>query len=366
MIFLMEQLPHSKAAQDGNRVVRRPEVPDYRHAYKRDVDRILHSKGYARYIDKTQVVYLLEHDHISHRGLHVQLVSAFSRGIAMSLGLNVDLVEAIALGHDVGHPPFGHEGEAYLSALSQEYGAGAFSHPWQSCRLYMTIEPLNLGLAVFDGILCHDGGMRTPTLEPRYGKTWEEHEEDLSLKRADPEADLIPGTLEGCLVKLCDTVTYVARDIEDAISLELIRREELPDTILGKRNNDILANFAKGLIISSQGKEQLHIPEELFTAVHTLRRYNFEHIYLNPHLKIESTRIERAYRYLFEFLLKDGEHQGDLSYIWKNFLYNKNEEYLVSSDPVRRVVDFLAGMTDRYFLKTLRQIVVPQQIEWPW
>ena len=108
------------------------------------------------------------------------------------------------------------------------------------------------------------------------------------------------------------------------------------------------------------------IPEELFQALHTLRRHNFEHIYRNPLLKVESTRVERAYRYLFEFLLNDGEDNEDQSYLWKHFLYNKSEEYLASTDAVRRVIDFLAGMTDRYFLKTLRQVVVPQQIGWPW
>src|SRR3984957_3501716 len=135
---------------------------DHRLPYKRDVDRIVHSKAYARYIDKTQVVYLVENDHITHRSLHVQLVSNFARGIAEILHLNLDLVEAIALGHDVGHPPFGHEGEEYLSALSQEFGAGHFAHSWQSCRLFMHVEPLNLGLAVYDGFLCHDGGMSNP------------------------------------------------------------------------------------------------------------------------------------------------------------------------------------------------------------
>ncbi len=362
----MEQLQHVGAASSDARQVRREEQLDYRHPYKRDVDRILHSKGYARYADKTQVVYLLEHDHVSRRGLHVQLVSAFSRGVASSLGLNLDLVEAIALGHDVGHPPFGHEGEHYLSVLSQEYGAGHFAHPWQSCRLFSLIEPLNVSLAVFDGMLCHDGGLRTPLLQPRFGKTWQDHEEELALKLADPEAELVPGTLEGCLVKICDTVTYVARDIEDAISLELIQRQSVPDTALGRKNSEILANFGEGLVRASRGKDHLIIPEELFAAIHTLRRYNFDYIYRNPHLKVESTRVERSYRYLFEFLLKDSKDRGDQSYIWKKFLHNKNEEYLAFSDPVRRVIDFLASMTDGFFLKTLRQVLVPQQIDWPW
>lgn len=206
---------------------------DHRMPYKRDVDRILHSNAYARYVDKTQVVYLVDNDHITHRSLHVQLVSSFARGIAEILRLNSDLVEAIALGHDVGHPPFGHEGEGYLSVLSIEYGCGPFSHPLQSCRLLTELEPLNLGLAVYDGFLCHDGGMSEPILAPRFGKTWEDHLKERRAKQAEAEKNIMPGTLEGCLVKLCDTMSYLGRDIEDAISLDILKREEVPKTFFG-------------------------------------------------------------------------------------------------------------------------------------
>ena len=175
---------------------------DHRLPYKRDVDRIIHSKAYARYIDKTQVVYLIDNDHITHRVLHVQLVSSFARGIAEVLRLNVDLVEAIALGHDVGHPPFGHEGEGYLDALSREHGEGLFTHSWQSCRLFRDIEPLNLGIAVYDGFLCHDGGMRDTKVGPQRNKGWEEHFGDLETKKNDPDANVMPMSLEGCLVMI--------------------------------------------------------------------------------------------------------------------------------------------------------------------
>ncbi len=148
---------------------------DHRMPYKRDVDRILHSKAYARYVDKTQMAYLIDNDHIAHRGLHVQLVSSFARGIAGILRLNLDLVEAISLGHDVGHPPFGHEGEGYLSTLSIEHGNGPFCHSLQSCRLFSEIEPLNLGWAVYDGFLCHDGGMGGAVLIPHFEKSWDGH-----------------------------------------------------------------------------------------------------------------------------------------------------------------------------------------------
>src|SRR3984893_9346331 len=173
---------HPKAALSENHSRYFGPENDHRLPYKRDVDRILHSKAYSRYVDKTQVVYLVENDHITHRSLHVQLVSSFARGIAEILRLNLDLVEAISLGHDVGHPPFGHEGEEYLSKLSLEYAGTIFAHPWQSCRLLSVIEPLNLGLAVYDGFLCHDGGIGTTRLTPHYGKTWQEHFDELEKK----------------------------------------------------------------------------------------------------------------------------------------------------------------------------------------
>ncbi len=278
---------------------------DHRLPYKRDVDRIVHSKAYARYTDKTQVVYLVANDHITHRSLHVQLVSNFARGIAEILKLNVDLVEAIALGHDVGHPPFGHEGEGYLSKLAKEYGNGPFAHPWQSCRLLSVIEPLNLGLAVYDGMLCHDGGMREYEMTPRYGKTWDDHLADLALKKQDPDANIIPGTLEGCLVKLCDTMSYLGRDIEDAISLGILSRSDVPKTILGTTNREILSVLAQDMIEQSFEKEYLAISVKSYDALKVLRQFNFERIYIHPKLKVESKKIERSYRILFETLLEE-------------------------------------------------------------
>lgn len=336
---------------------------DHRLPYKRDVDRIVHSKAYARYIDKTQVVYLVENDHITHRNLHVQLVSAFARGIAEILCFNLNLVEAISLGHDVGHPPFGHEGEGYLSELSQEHGNGIFSHPWQSCRLFSEIEPLNLGLTVYDGFLCHDGGMANPTLVPRYGKTWEEHFVDKNLKISDPDTNIIPATLEGCLVKLCDTMSYVGRDIEDAISIGILSREQVPDTILGQTNREILSALARNIIKMSYRKEYIAISDEMFEALKILRDFNFQNIYNHPKLKVESKKVERSYRILFELLLNDLNKNKEESYIWNEYLKNKTDTYLKNINPVQMVVDYIAGMTDSFFVRTLQKLAVPMRIE---
>lgn len=354
---------HPKAALSKNHSRFFGLEDDHRLPYKRDVDRIIHSKGYSRYTDKTQVVYLVENDHITHRSLHVQLVSSFARGIAEILGLNLDLVEAIALGHDVGHPPFGHEGEEYLSELSIEFGQGVFAHPWQSCRLFTDIEPLNLGLAVYDGFLCHDGGMSGTKLVPRYNKTWDEHFVDKAQKIAEPEKNLIPATLEGCLVKLCDTMSYVGRDIEDAISLGILKREQIPSTFLGITNREILAHLAQDIIRMSYQQDYIEISEEAFQALKTLRNFNFQHIYMDPRLKVESKKIERSYRILFETLLDDFKKNNQNSYIWQKFLRNKCEKYLNESDPIRMVIDYIAGMTDNYFVRTLEKLIVPKHIE---
>lgn len=336
---------------------------DHRLPYKRDVDRIVHSKAFARYVDKTQVAYLIQNDHITHRSLHVQLVSNFARGIAEILRLNLDLVEAIALGHDVGHPPFGHEGETYLSSLTKEHGLGEFTHPLQSCRLFMEIEPLNLGLAVYDGFLCHDGGMCGPVFKPSYNKTWEDHFQEKQQKLANPDKNIWPGTLEGCLVKLCDTVSYLGRDLEDGISLGIINRSEIPQTILGDSNRLILARVASDVIENSYGSQEIRVSESIYDALKIIRKFNFERIYHYPKLKIESKKIERSYRYLFETLLEEHEKKREKSYLWTHYVYNKNDLYRANVPPVQQVVDYISGMTDSYFVRTLEKILVPQRID---
>lgn len=353
---------HPYAALSKNHQRKFSDNKDYRLPYKRDVDRIIHSKAYARYVDKTQVVYLIENDHITHRSLHVQLVSSFARGIAEILQLNVDLVEAISLGHDVGHPPFGHEGEGYLSELSQEFGNGPFSHPLQSCRLFSEIEPLNLNLAVYDGFLCHDGGMNGYQLTPCFEKTWETHELDKKSKKSDPEKNIWPGTLEGCLVKICDTLSYVGRDIEDAISLGILNREQVPKTILGNTNRSILGALASDLIRQSYSKNYIALSEEVYEALRQLRAFNFKHIYIHPRLKIESHKIKRSYRILFEMLLEGIEKHRENSHVWKEFVSNKSEQYAHTSS-VQMIIDYIAGMTDSFFIRTLERLVVPRQIE---
>jgi len=355
---------HVQAATDAEYLARTSEENDYRSPYRRDADRILQSKAYARYVDKTQVVYLIDNDHISQRGLHVQLVSGLARGIGRALGLHLDLIEAIALGHDVGHPPFGHEGEGYLSHLACQHGLDPFSHPAQSCRLFTDIEPLNLGLQVYDGILCHDGGMQDTRMEPRFYKEWADHEKDLKMRALDPEVNLIPMTLEGCLVKFCDTVSYVGRDLEDAINMGIIERHHVPLTGLGQSNSSIQKAFAEDLIRHSKGHNHIAVSEETYQSIRKLRDFNFTHIYKDPRLKVESRKIRRSYRVLFQFLLENLQAKAEDSYIWGDFLSTKSADYRKDTSAPQMVVDYIAGMTDGFFLRTLQRIFVPSQIEW--
>lgn len=335
------------------------EKRDHRSSYRRDAGRILHSKSYARYVDKTQVVYLVADDHISHRSLHVQLVSHLARSIAEQLQLDLALVEAIALGHDVGHPPFGHEGEQYLSKISQQLGLGLFAHPWQSCHLFTLIEPLNLSLEVCDGILCHDGGLQKTTLQPQK-KSWDDHREDLAKRLKDPEIHLIPMTLEGCLVKICDTVSYLSRDLEDAIHLKLISRSQIPATILGSHPEEVLRIFTQD-VVEHSGSSSIGMSQQLFDALRTLRNFNFEHIYFHPNLKTESAKICRSYSLLADFLIENAKRR-EQSYIWQNFLHTKSAEYLSQTSSARQVVDYIAGMTDGFFIRTFNKIFTPSPI----
>lgn len=332
-------------------------------AYQRDVQSILNCKAYSRYMDKTQVIYLVQHDHITRRALHVQLVSHLARTLGKLLGLNVDLIEAISLGHDVGHPPFGHEGEEYLSQISIAWGEGPFAHAVQSCRLLETIEPLNLGLAVYDGFLCHDGGLKETHLIPVKDKNWQKHHEECEYKRLNPDVSITPMTLEGCLVKICDTISYSVRDLEDALRWNLLQADQVPESPFGKSPQSILDHLSEDLLRESVDKPWIRISQESDHLLRTLRKLNYKHFYFHPMLKKESERIRTGYQILCDFLLNEHASLGINSHLFQHFLVTKNEAYNASVTPARAVIDFVAGMTDGFFLRTLKSCVVPGSIE---
>ena len=298
----------------------------HRQNFAVDADRILHSRAYTRYIDKTQVFYLIDHEHISHRVLHVQLLSKIARTIGRFLRLNEDLLEAIALGHDIGHPPFGHDGERILSDICESQGIGPFLHSVQGVWFLDRVEKngrgLNLSLQVLDGILVHDGETHLERLSPEREKTFAHLEEEMRLKSADPEVSLKPMTLEGCVVRLADTISYIGRDLEDAITLNLVQREELPAQVaqrLGRSNGAIVYSLVTDLIRHSFDKNYVGYSPEVGQALKELRAFNYERIYNNPRIKGETPKIEGLFVRLFQRFLGDVKDKRLDSPIWVDF-----------------------------------------------
>jgi len=338
----------------------------YRQAFSVDGDRILHSRAYTRYIDKTQVFYLIHHDHITHRVLHVQLASKIARTIGRYLGLNEDLIEAIALGHDIGHTPFGHDGERFLSDLCQSNGIGYFLHNVQSVQFLDKVERKgkgwNLCLQTLDGILCHDGEIHNQALKPHRGKTFEMLEKEMSTKTKNPAATLIPMTLEGCVVRMADTISYIGRDIEDAIRLNMIKRSDLPKDcvdILGDTNGTIVHNLVTDIIRNSFRESHVTFSVDVSEALKKLKDFNLEHIYMNPKIKVHKDTIKKLFGVLFETYLEDIETNKRSSVIFKGFLEDMSETYIHRHSKEEIIRDFIAGMTDQYFLKQCPQDLKP-------
>ncbi|MDM8515998.1 HD domain-containing protein [Desulfobacterales bacterium HSG16] len=330
----------------------------YRQSFSTDADRIMHSHAYARYIDKTQVFSLTANDHVTHRVLHVQLVSKIGRTIGRYLGLNEDLIEAIALGHDIGHPPFGHDGEKYLSNLCARHGIGHFRHCIQSIRFLDSIEQKgkgwNLCLQTLDGILCHDGEIHNRTITPQYDKTFFDLEKKTQLKKKFPDTPLIPSTLEGCVVRFADTISYIGRDIEDAIRLDMITRSDIPKDIaacIGNTNGTIVYNLVTDIIENSIEKPYISYSRKISDALKELKNFNMKHIYLNPKAKKHADTIELMYTHLFETCLENILKKKLDSLIFSHFLENMSDNYIHSNSPAEIVMDFIAGMTDHYFIR---------------
>ena len=348
---------------------RRPEDPgkgDMRDAFSIDVDRILHSKAYTSYIDKTQVFYLVGHQGISHRVIHVQLLSRIARTIGRKLGLNDDLIEAIAIGHDIGHPPFGHDGEYYLHELCMESGIGAFRHNVQAIQSLERIEKqgkgLNLTIQVLDGILCHNGETTEQVVSPERTETFVDFDKKCQLSKQ--QGNPLPMTMEGCLVRVVDTVSYIGRDIEDAISLGIIARDDIPEDVvreLGDTNGKIVYALVDDLIHHSSEKK-ISYSDHIFDSLKKLKDFNYGKIYLNSKVKAESTKIRTMYTLVFERLVEDIESQRMDSPIFTQFIHGLDEDYEHENAPEEIVRDFIASLTDTAFLRVFHALFVPETL----
>lgn len=365
--FLKKEELLSQYATKSSEAIRLKKIEDddIRPSYYRDIDRIIHSLSYTRYADKTQVFPYQDNDHISKRMIHVQLVSKVARTIGRALNLNEDLIEAIALGHDVGHTPLGHEGEYILDKISRRELNESFAHNIQSVRDCMYIENngrgLNLSIQVLDGIMCHNGEMLSNEYHP-VKKTKEEflQEFENSYKDLDSTKKCHPMTLEGCVVRISDIIGYIGRDIEDAIILGTIKREEIPKQIskvLGTTNKEIINNIILDIIKESLDKPYIKLSKEVYEALFDLKKFNTEKIYSKSMTKAQKEYYEKGMNKLYEIYLKDVKDDNKDAYIFQIFLNQQSKNYLSNTKDERKVIDFIAGMTDALFVSEVKRLL---------
>ncbi len=349
--------PYATFDKDAIRL--KPYIPDIRPNYFRDIDRIIHCLSYTRYMDKTQVFSLNDNDNISKRMIHVQLVSKIARTIGRALSLNEDLIEAISLGHDLGHVPFGHEGERILNEISLKYNEGYFNHNVQSVRDLMIIEDngngKNITLQVLDGILCHNGELELKKYEPvqkDIATFLEEIQKCYTIK--DYTNKLVPMTLEGCVVRVSDIIAYLGRDIDDACRIGMFDRNLIPQsitTVLGNTNAQIVNTIILDIINNSKDKSYISMSDNVFNAVKALKIFNYLNIYEKCHSEEELNNYKYMFNFLFEKLLNTIKQKDKDKLIYKEYLNYMTDEYLSTTSDVRKVIDYIAGMTDDYFLK---------------
>ena len=343
---------------------------EYRQAFSADADRILNSLSFTRYIDKTQVFSLINNDHLTHRVIHVQMVSRVGRTIGRYLGLNEDLIEAASLGHDIGHTPFGHDGERFLSKLTHEQGAGFFHHNLQSIQFLDRIEKngkgWNLSLQTMDAIICHNGEAHSKQLVPQKDRSFKEFDHMMATIKKKKTCDEIPMTMEGCVVRMADTISYIGRDLEDAIRLGLVKREDMPDSckeILGRTNGTIVFNLVTDLISNSLNQPFIGFSEKVSSALKKLKVFNYKHIYKNPVIKRHLSSIEDIFCFLFEKYLAALEKENEKSVIFTDFLNGMSSRYRANHSNPEIVRDYISGMTDSYFIRQAPDHLKPDSIE---
>lgn len=300
----------------------------FRTCFQRDRDRILHSKAFRRLKHKTQVYISPEGDHYRTRLTHTLEVSQIARTIGRALQLNEDLIEAIALGHDLGHTPFGHTGEGVLNKLSST----GFKHFNQSVRVIDFLESkpgrigLNLTSEVIDGIANHTG-------------------------------DHLPFTLEGKVIKFADRIAYINHDIDDSIRAGILSEAQIPIYLrmrLGQTGSERISTLVSDLIRSSADKDDVLMSSEVEEDMLTLRSFMFDAVYLNPTVKRESDRAAFVMGSIFEYYMK---YPGRLPQSHLDLYANSSEH--INDTVEQKVIDYIAGMTDRYVLHHFDDLFMP-------
>ena len=333
-----------------------------RPAFVRDVEKIMHNPYYNRYSDKTQVFSLLKNDDITRRSQHVQQVARIARNIGSLLMLNTDLIEAISLGHDIGHTPFGHAGERKLNELSMEYNKRAFNHNIQSARVFTTIFPVNLSLQTLDGIICHNGELELQKYAPAPYYDFETLENKIENTYTHPEAidHMIPATLEGCVMRVADIIAYLGKDRQDAMKLGIIDNLNiLGNDKIGYSNAEIINNMIVNIVERSYGQNYISMDPEFFEAFKTGKADNYKYIYsTDKNNEVFENTIFPLFEVVFNSLLKDIKERNENSVIYKhhiNYIKELSKYYpgrvnYEDEDPAAVVIDYMASMTDDYLI----------------
>lgn len=353
------------ATKDDQAIYYFQPAEDLRSSFFHDIDKIIYSLSYIRYMDKTQVFPNAPNDHIQNRMLHVQYVAKIARTMGRALKLNEDLIEAAALGHDLGHTPFGHAGEKIIDKISHELNQGYFCHNVNSVRNLLFIENYgkghNISLQVIDAIMCHNGMMESNIFKPVL-KTKESFLQEYYQCYTDPATakHLKPMTLEGYLVRLSDIIAYLGRDIEDAMRMKMISFADIPDNIkkvLGTSNSMIINTIVNDIIDNSLNKNYIKMSMPVFEAVKELKKFNYDHIYSKSLSETALKDLENKFRLLINKYLEDLDNHNTDSLIYQSYLNNMDEKYLKNNSKERIVIDYVAGMTDSYFLKQVDKLL---------
>ena len=357
----------SPYATHNNQAVRRSgrsnDSFDLRSNFAVDIDRIIHNPLYNRGTDKTQVFSFYHNDDITRRLSHMQLVSRIARIIGKALKLNLDLIEAIAIGHDIGHTPFGHKGEEFLNELYHTNTNRHFNHNVHSARILTRLIPWDFTLQTIDGILCHNGEKASVCYEPNCLASFQELDDLMEQCYTDPATirNLKPSTLEGCVVRISDMIAYLGKDRQDAIKVKLTTNEYSPN-IIGVNNRNIITNIIHNIVKNSRGKAYIGMDKDVLSGIAAMLKENNELIYQSKEIvSAYSDVVMPMMEKLYDYLKKDfSKGEFGTSPLYQHHLNNQIFDQCYRTDAGTRkitasvddiVVDFIASMTDDYFIK---------------
>lgn len=351
------------AFRDENALRRRTDTHDaddfLRAPFVRDADKIINCPYFSRYADKTQVFSLVKNDDVSRRSLHVQLVSRIARTIGNALSLNQELIEAVALGHDIGHTPFGHAGERVLDEIYRERTGKRFFHNVHSVRVLDKIFPYNITLQTLDGILTHDGELPKAEYAPQKVSSFAEFDRRISKSYTESGyvKSLIPSTMEAAVVRISDVIAYLGKDRQDAAKLGVADESDFSHTVIGDFNAEIINNLTVNVIENSLDKPYIMLDSAHFDGLKTALKENYSLIYNSPEVKEKTARIlAPVMRELYFRLLNDLEKDDFSSPIFTAHIDYVNQSRYKRDIPYEEnpkddiVADFIASMTDDYFI----------------